>query len=472
MTAAPSKSLRPTPVTIHPIEALGAFVAGLGFQDLPGAIVEKARVILLHNLAMALAAGKAGRLAGEYLRLAAVSDPAGATALSTGCRVALQDAVLANGVLFHARAQDDVQHGAGSHLGAIVLPAALAVAESSDASGAELLAAIVAGYETASVIGREFSKLSTRRGFRSSGIYGVFGSAAAAARLFRLDARATSQALAHAANFAAGLNQTWITGTPEFRVQTAFASRNGVLAALLARAGAEAAPDVLEGAAGFYRAYTGETQDIADRLVTLGVEWSLPDVSFKPYPVCGINQVPVHLMLATLAANPFDAVDVQSIRVALTTYEARYPGINARGPFRDVGATLMSTQFCLASAVRRRAVSLADLSRFEDRDVMDIVQRIEVVEDPALPPYGCRLTVSLRSGRRIDAENLAGAENFKFTWDRAVDVARALRPEMHVSDDQFERLLGLLRRVERLDDVRALVGACVDASSSAHTRHG
>jgi 2-methylcitrate dehydratase PrpD len=111
----------------------------------------------------------------------------------------------------HARTQEDA-HPAG-HVRVVIVPAALAVAEQANASANDLLAAIVVGYEVALRIGRDHVADASTRGLRSTPLYGVFGAAAATARLLRLDAPTSMHALALAANAAGGLREFVNAGT-------------------------------------------------------------------------------------------------------------------------------------------------------------------------------------------------------------------------------------------------------------------
>jgi 2-methylcitrate dehydratase PrpD len=442
------------------IQGLARFVAGLRYEDLPAVVVEKTKVLLLHNLAMAAAGTDGGVSAARYLQVAHLHDPDGATSFFTGNGIPVQEAAFVNSLLFHSRAQDDVNPIANAHIGAMVTPAALALAEWKGSGGRHLLTALVAGYEVAGTVGADFARFSTPRGFRASGLYGPIGCAAAAAVLLRLDAEATANALSLAANFSAGLNQCWIAGTSEWRVHVAQASRNGVLAALLALAGVESAPDILEGDHGFYQAYTGEPRSIKDRLEQLGTHWHTLDVLCKRFPVCGINQVPVYLLLETLKTHPITPEAVASVRVELNAYESRYPGIDFTGPFRDVGATLMSTQFCLATVLLKRGVLVSDLKRVDDRGILDLLARIEIEGRDDLPPRSCRLEIRLTSGEVIRTEIISGQHLSKLDWNTAVGVARQIQSEMFITREQFEQLVQHVAGIEEMSTVGPLISAC------------
>jgi len=269
---------------------LATFTAGLELDELPHAVVDKAKACLLHGLAVG-AAGVAtgfGQTAEDAL---GAFDGGPATLLVSGRRAPAAAAAFANAALLHARVQEDT-HGT-AHLGTVLIPAALAVAEESGADGATLLAALVAGYEVGGAFSREFTARSTPRGFRASGVYGPLAAAAAAGRVLGLDADRLASALSFASAFAGGTTESFAAGTSEWHFENAIASQSGLLAARLAAAGAVGADTAFEGDAGFLRAITGRT-DGAERVTAgLGTTWEILNVTFKLYPVCAFNQIPV-----------------------------------------------------------------------------------------------------------------------------------------------------------------------------------
>src|SRR5205823_14964058 len=158
---------------------------------------------------------------------------------------------------------DDTHVGAMLHPGVAVWSAALATAEHVGASGSEMLAAVVAGYETIIRIGLSMQPGHFRRGFQSTGTCDVFGTAAAAGRLlFRgqgfgnKDAeRKITEAIGLAGSYPSGVAQFYYSGSSGKRIQAAHSAQCGVAAALLTQQGFSGPLDIIEGAGGFARAY-------------------------------------------------------------------------------------------------------------------------------------------------------------------------------------------------------------------------
>ena len=301
--AAPVAS-RPGPEAPEAIGGLARFVARARLGDWPDEVRSKAKACLLYGLAVG-AAGARTRLPGQVVRMLDRTETRSgddtAHRLLDGMRTAPGAAAFANAVLLHARIQEDA-HPAG-HVGVVVIPAALAAAEHTAANGEALLAGVVAGYETALRIGRGHAAAASRRGFRTTPIYGVIGAAAAAARLHGLPADRTADALALAANLAAGLREFAVAGTDEYVLQAGSAARNGLTAVWCAAEGMRGAPTILEGPAGFLRAYGAEPDGVDSRLVEgLGASFEMMAVTGKRWPVCQFHRGVIRSVIALRAA--------------------------------------------------------------------------------------------------------------------------------------------------------------------------
>jgi 2-methylcitrate dehydratase PrpD len=153
---------------------------------------------------------------------------------------------------------DDTHVGAMLHPGVAAWSAALAVAEHTQASGSEMLAAVVAGYESIIRVGLAVQPSHFKRGFQSTGTCAGFGTAAAAGRLLfrgKDSSRRIGEAMGLAGGYASGVAQFYYSGASAKRIQAAHSAESGVTAALLAEQGYSGPVDIIEGAGGFARAY-------------------------------------------------------------------------------------------------------------------------------------------------------------------------------------------------------------------------
>ena len=432
---------------------MGHLVADTAHAAIPDQVRLRARVSLLHNLTVGLAGRSRDPVAHRMVRRF-WAHPAEATLLHDGTPASIEGAAIANAALFHARSQDDTHAASTSHPGSPTMAAALAIGEAGGHGGAEVLDAIVLGYEVLGRIGRAFDEGITARGFRAAAVLGGFGAAAVAARLLRLSAEQTAHALGFAANLAGGLAQVWREGSAEGPLQLGFAARNGISAARAAAAGATAACAALDGPAGFFHAYADTDDAPAEALRGIGHTWQLTEVTVKPYPVCAILQGPVGCMLALdVTGAP------EEVALTLNPYEAAYPGIDHPGPFASAIATKMSAQFSLALALVTGRVNAEGLARIDDPAVLAMARRVRVVADPAIAPRQCRLMLRMDDGRTLSGsvEARVGQPSF----DEAANFARALAPEMGASAGAVDRLVAAVAELEHAPNLGALFSAAL-----------
>ena len=443
-------------------QRIAAFTSTLVYDNIPDPVQEKSKVSLLHNLGVAIAGQSL--VATSVLRYVETLDEHGPSAsarlLLSGRAATPESAAFANAALMHARAQDDVYFPGLTHVGAITTPAVLAVGEQLGSTGRDMLTALIAGYEAAGAIGQGFAKRTTARGFRASGIYGGFGAAVAVARLLGLDRDRTANAIGIMASMAAGTNQTWVAGTQEWQFQLGLAARNGILAARLAAVGGTGAPDALEGLAGFYAAFMGDLDQVAPVGHDLGTVWRSLDVTYKPFAVCAILQDPVTQAISLARQHDLQVDNISAVRLTLNSAEAAYPGTDSTGPFGDVGATLMSAQFCLSVALAQRTIRGSDLKRFADPAIQPLIQRTKVLVDAQLRARAFVLEIDLTDGQTIRYASSSAAQPFNWNRVEAMDNLRAMEDELPFGSAELEQFGDTVLAAEN-KTVAEIVCACV-----------
>ncbi|MEM7255646.1 MAG: MmgE/PrpD family protein [Pseudomonadota bacterium] len=303
-----------------------------------------------------------------------------ATIWGTEDTVRTGDAAFINGVAAHAFELDDY-HAVKVHPGAVVIPAAVAVAESRQASLDALMGAIAIGYEvmirTSAALDPSAGRL---RGWHLTGVTGTFGAAAAAGRLLHLNAEQMAWALGLAGTQSSGLFAFTADGAMSKRFHAGHAARSGVAAAELAARGFSGPTHVYEAPdGGFLNAYT----DIASSIPLterLGERWQLVDTAFKPYSCCGS----LHAYVDAARALREFAAEPRAVRVGLPKVVEVQCGFDYTDP--TALAAQMNARFCVASALRFGNVLPAqfDVERLGDRDTLNLMTRIEQVHDPAL----------------------------------------------------------------------------------------
>ena len=401
-TRAPEAVASP-PVDRSLTEQLAALVCSTRAIDVPAAVRENAAWWVLDWLGCAIAGldTPPGRILSQHT----TEQPAGTTScLGLAEGRSSQVAALHNGGVSHVVEMDDVDRASVIHPAAVVVPAALAVAERTGASGRDLLAAVVLGYEVAIRVGESVGKTHYFH-WHNTSTCGVFGAAAAASWLLGLDEQRMTWALGSAGTQAGGLWEFIADGAMSKHLHTGRAAANGVLAAELASLGFTGARRVLEGRQGFFAA-TARDGDPAAVTRGLGDGWKLPGVSIKPYPSCRHTHSAIDAALELRGAHGLTAEDVDHVEIG--AYRSTIDLTDNPTP-AHLYAAKFSVQYCLARALLDGAVRLGDFTdaRIMEPAARDLMRRMTVSLDPALDArypreFPSRLRLVLRDGRAVE----------------------------------------------------------------------
>ena len=441
-------------------QAIGTFASETRCHELPVEVIEKIKICLFFNLAIALAGHS--QVASAVAGASHFPTPRnqGSRIFVSGEWVAAPNAAFANAAMMHARAQDDFQHSANVHVGALTIPAALALGEWRDFDGRSLLAALAVAYQVATVLGEEHTAVTTPRGFRASGLYAAPAAAAACAGMAGVDPAQATHAVSLGAHFAAGLNQAWIAGTNEWRLHLAHASRNAVNCLLLAEAGNDSATDVFEGKYGYYGAH-GITDLDVDRMVgKLFGPWRLDTVAFKPLPVCGINQGPARNAMSLARSGEIDFDNIERIEIALPPEDVAYPGIAATGPILSPGAALMRSAYVVATCLKTGELRYDNLLNRTDESVLSLADRTQVVTED-LTPMSHILRLTFKDGTAKNAPYEATGREFILEKNEIRSLFEGIADELALPADRIARIEDIVWRLDRNTDPADILDAMI-----------
>lgn len=381
---------------------LGKRVVALRYEDLPHAAIRWARVGLLDYIGVTLAGS---REEAPRLAAAALGAPANGPSALFGMarRCGALDAALVNGTASHALDFDDCNNTLGGHPSAPLLPALFALADERGTNGRDFLLAYVAGFEveTKIALGVQFHHYT--KGWHPTATLGVFGAAAACAKLLALDTERTATALAIAASFSSGIKANF--GTMVKPLHVGHCSRNGLYAALLARAGYSANASAFEHKQGFLNVFNGEGSYDAARIFSRwGNPFDIvsPGIAIKQYPCCGSTHPALDAMLAL--ARTHDLAPEQIDRIDAWTHARRLEHTNRPDPASPLDAKF-SLQYCLARAVTDRRIVLEQFEGDAHRDaaVRRLLSRIHVApyttaQFPDDNHFGAEVSVLTKDG--------------------------------------------------------------------------
>lgn len=263
---------------------LAKFLVSHKAADLPEAVRHEGARSLLNWVACAVGASKHETVKRALAALYDLSGPRDATILGRSERVDIFQAALLNGATSHTFDFDDTHMKTVIHPSGPVASAILALAERQPVSGRNFLHAFILGVEAECRIGNSVFPNHYDTGWHITATAGVFGAAAAAGRLLKLNEQQMVWALGTAATQACGIRETF--GTMAKPLHPGIAARNGLLAALLAKKNVTSAEQGIEGRRGF--AAVLSTKFVPEEITEgLGNTWEILANSYKPY-ACGV----------------------------------------------------------------------------------------------------------------------------------------------------------------------------------------
>ncbi|MDB6095113.1 MAG: MmgE/PrpD family protein [Verrucomicrobia bacterium] len=457
---------RPTGITSY----VADFVVQAQYSSLPAEVIELGKKSILDGIGLAVvgARSEGSRLLEEYLRSLGCVDGK-VRVLGTKNRLPLRFAALASGVSMHMEDFDDTQipvpgdtnFGQVIHPTTPVLPVALGFGDVQPVSGKEFMLAYHVGAEVACKIADACSARAYKTGFHATGIFGVFGSAAAYAKLRGFDARRTSHAFALAASQGSGLAENFGTLTKSF--QAGHAAEAGVVAVDLAAIGWDGAANILEAPNGFFHAY-GETFKADYLLNKLGHPWSFssPGVAIKPYPSGAVSHPAMTELARLIQVEGIKAADVVQVEVGTSAHLPKY--LHYHQPQKGLEGKF-SMEFCLAALL---VVGRAGLGEFTDAvvsrpDIQEMMGRVRFYVDPEIEASGqsrnaTKLKVHLKNGRTIESkvEFGKGSPANPMSYDEVAEKFRGCMDYAGWSTARSNQIVELVRHLEDLPSVAAI----------------
>ncbi|MDW9377151.1 MmgE/PrpD family protein [Sinorhizobium meliloti] len=440
-----------------PVDRLASFLSALSFEALPADVVEKTKVHIADTIGAALAGVRSAEA-----RIARRAACATGSALiwGTGHRAAAREAALINGVAAHALELDD--SGGCDHSGAVVIPAVLAaVAEAKQpVTGRELIASVVAGYETGRRVLEAAGGYDSHNGlgWHSTGTCGTLAAAAAVARLSRFDDLATGDAITLATSFSSGLWAFIHDGSQAKKIHAGRAAEGGLLAARLAGDGLAGPSKVFDDVwGGFFRAFNKDVCEPQKLCERLGEDWKVRRAVLKPYASCRGAHSAIDALGDLLSETGRDAAEIDRIELRLSAMLMGMCGARESGA---IAPTQMSLPYALAARCVFLTAGLQAYAadRRADPRLRAVMDRMLLAVDDGMQPLDEPLvTLLFKDGARLSR-----------MVPRATGSAeRPMRPAairakfgelaaMGIETEQADRLWRMLAELEHLEDCRAL----------------
>ena len=370
-------------------QELSTFALGLSHAQIPTAVRDRAKHLILDSVGIALASTKYPFASVSFAaleQLGAGTSPV----IGIGRRLALRDAVLMNGILIHGLDFDDTHSRGVIHATSSSFPCALALADRDDQSGEALLAAYVAAMEVATRLGAVARGGFHQVGFHPTGLVGAFGCTLAAARLLDLDADRATMAQGIALSMASGSLEFLEDGSWTKRMHPGWAGVVGITAATLAQHGFVGPRRAYDGRFGLYASYLGRYVEQADLgLATehLGRSWQIEEVAVKPIPACHFAHAAADAAAVLHQQHSLAADQIQRVRVLVPQEVVKTvcePVANKRNPANSYDAQF-SIPYIVATALLKGRFTLAELEdgALKDRAVLHLASRVDYEIDRA-----------------------------------------------------------------------------------------
>ena len=446
---------------------IAEFVATLRYDDIPAEVIGRIKLLILDSLGCALFGASLPWSQILLRTLSAVDTSASGTVWGTASRLSTPHAALVNGTLVQSFELDDVHRVGVLHVGAVTLPAVLAVAETSGAmDGRAFLRAAVAGYEIGPRVGMCMGPEHIGQGWHSGATVGVFSAAAGAAAALGLDADRAVHALGIAGTQSAGLMAAQF-GAMVKRMHAGRAAQSGLYGALLAANGFTGIMDVFENPyGGFCSTFSRSTERFSLPELTsgLGERFETMRIALKFYSCVGSNHTTLDAIRDLQAAHPFGADDVESIVV----HGSRVTVDHVGWPYQPQGLTSaqLNLPYCVATLLLEGDVFVDQFSEAMVTDPARIAlsRLVTTREDPDITARGARyrhmvrVEVKLKDGTVLEEVRAAprGSEDDFAGAEQVIAKFRKLT-ERRIGRARADTIVDTMMNIERLPDVGELL---------------
>ncbi|HSG65753.1 MAG TPA: MmgE/PrpD family protein [Gammaproteobacteria bacterium] len=361
---------------------LAAWIAATDPRTLPTAVTHACADTLVDTLGLSVAARDTDYAAALHRSWATAGR---CTVLGKDVRLDAASAAMINGTAAHGEDFDNTFEGCPIHWGAVIVPAVLAAAEESRASGDQVLRGLAVGGELMCRLGLVAQKGVHAAGFHPTAVLGAVGATAAVAATLELTEAQTVNALGIAGSMASGIIEYLADGSWTKRMHAGWAAQSGIRAALMGRSGFTGPATVFEGAHGLLHGFAPSVSpDFSILHSDLGEQWHVERTAFKPY-ACGTMTQPF-VDCAIRLARRVDARAIAALRCKVgegTVHRLWEPLALKRRPPNPYAAKF-STPYCIAVGFVRGDAGLAAFTDEAVRDpaILDLAARVSYVIDP------------------------------------------------------------------------------------------
>lgn len=445
-------------------QAVARYIFELDYQSLPQTIVQGMKSLLFDYIGVALGgmATESGRIAAQFSK--EFGEKEEASIIGFGYRVSAPSAAFSNAIISHSIELDDVDSLAYFHFGPPIISAALAMAERQHASGMQLVCALAAGCDVMARLSSSMNPSLRDRGFHTTSTCGVFGAAAASAKLLNLSSKKNIDALGLAGAQCCGLMEFYGTSMQK-RFNPGPAARGGVVSALLAEKGFTGAETILEGDRGFFKAYSDQFD--SKRLVDgLGKEFPVY-IEYKPYSCAR----PIHNVIdAVLELRQKHKINPEKIRRITVLRHPRWADFHKIKKPRTYHEAQVSLPYSVAISFVEGKAFLQQYSdgKLNDPLIQGISEKVNIKTLKELPrDVSCQVEVELNDGQtyKTQVDYPKGSIQNPMTIDERRAKFRNLSASV-LNEQGQKKVEEIIFNIEKVKDISELI-TCVAGRQNA-----
>ena len=445
-------------------ETIGRFAGELKLADVPAAVVEKAKLVFLDTIGIALASSTMdfGLMAINVARK--LGGPKASLLIGTSDRVAAANAVIANGTLAHGLDYDDTLEEAIVHTGCCAGITALAAGEEVGASGAAVLEAAIVGTEVLCKVGLVAPGKFHARGFHPTAICSTFGAAAAAGKLYGLNLNQWVDAFGLCGSQSSGIIEYLADGTWTKRIHPGWSAHGGVIATLLAKEGFRGPAKVLEGTHGFFSAFGGKNDYDFEKILELGQRWEIPRLTFKSYPCGSISHPYMDCALRIKqkhSPHPDQIKEVICRTAEGPVHRLWEPLANKQKPVSSYGAKF-SLPYSIAVMLIRGRAGLEEFSEsaIRDHELLDLAAKVRYEVDPKIDyprHFEGHVQVKMQDGRVFTEDQLHPRGGYEDPLPpEEVEAKFRANARLALAEDDVEEIIKMVQQLEALPVISRL----------------
>ena len=388
-------------------EKLVDYSLRLKFEDIPPNVIERSKQLFLDFL---------GVTAGGYSLSESISSVQKGVDVLLGhcigkCTVLgetrtypFQYAALLNSAMAHSIDFDDIHSEAHIHPAAPLFGALMAIAEHTNSDTRQFLTAVIVGYDIICKLGKAHGNLLHQRKLHPTSTTGIFGVTMAAGSLLGLNKDEISNAVAINLSQTAGSQQFLETGGWNKHLQVGLVSYNSIQSLILAQNGFKGSPKPLEGQFGYFNTYVVKGYDLNLAVSDLGTRFEVLETAVKAYPSCRYNHTTIDGIIKLLEDNRIDPNDIDTINIRLseTGYGIVGRNVKAKRRPKSIIDAQFSIYFATAIAIINKGYTWESHTNISDRQILNLMDKIEVVPSPTLSDWGSQIKIKTNSGKEYE----------------------------------------------------------------------